>query len=49
MSDLERVTRAKIERDDSAYKKGVREGFDQALWFLVGLAIFIYWLAQWFP
>lgn len=49
MSDLERVTRAKSERDESAYKRGIKEGFDQAKWLAIGLLILILWLISLFP
>ena len=48
MSDLERIRRAKEKADETAYKKGYREGVDATMWglFMVGtmVAVVLYWL-----
>lgn len=44
VSDLDRLKRAKIERDDSAYKRGFKEAWDQAIWLIFGIAIVIAWV-----
>jgi hypothetical protein len=35
MSDIERVTRAKKEADEAAYKRGMKEGWTDAVWLFV--------------
>lgn len=47
MSDLDRVHRAKSKRDGSAFKKGIREGWDQAMWFVFGLLMIVIFIDQW--
>lgn len=42
---MERVKNAKVKRDVDAYKKGVREGWDQAVWLIFALAVGIAILA----
>jgi len=41
--DIERITRLKRKADETAYQKGLREGFDQAAWFFVLFFIGIVW------
>jgi hypothetical protein len=43
MKEIDRVDRAKERADESAYKKGLREGFDQAAWFFTLLFICLVW------
>jgi hypothetical protein len=47
MSDIERVTRAKKEADDVAYKRGFREGVDVTMWAAVatgGIVYLVLWI-----
>ena len=42
MSDIERVTRAKKEADEAAYKRGYRDGVDVSLWAAFATGCFVY-------
>jgi len=47
MSDIERVTRAKKEADEAAYKRGFREGVDVTMWAAVatgGIVYLVLWI-----
>ncbi len=48
MSDLERIERAKREADETAYKRGYREGVDVTMWaaFFILAALLVF--DQWF-
>jgi hypothetical protein len=48
MSDIERVRRAKDRADSSAYKQGLREGWDQAAWAFFAICIFVFVLLRTF-
>lgn len=44
MSDLKSVSRVREERNDAAYKRGVKEGFDQGAWMMLGVLVAVYLL-----
>ncbi len=46
MSDLERITRAKKEADEPAYRKGFRDGVDVSLWAAFATCMFVYFVLQ---
>lgn len=42
MSDLKSVSRVREDRNDAAYKRGLKEGFDQGAWMAVGVLVAVY-------
>ena len=46
MSDNERITRAKKQADESAYKRGYRDGVDVSVWAAFATCCFVYFVLQ---
>ncbi len=49
MSEENRTLWDQRKEDSAAYKKGVREGWDQAVWMVVGVAVVVALIASYFP
>jgi len=48
MSDLERIERVKRQADETAYKRGYKEGVDVTMWAAISLLVALLMLDQWF-
>lgn len=46
---MDRVSDAKLRRDAEAYKRGLREGWDQALWAMLALGVIVFFVVSYFP
>lgn len=49
MEEKNRTLWDKRKDETAEYKKGVREGWDQAMWAVIALCVLVYFLVQWFP
>lgn len=46
MKDFQSVSRVREERNDAAYKRGVKEGFSQGAWMVAGVLVAVYFLVS---